>query len=317
MTIALDGAAADGRGDGRRRRRAAARRGDARRRLRARRRAGSSTLHGPGDEQCAEEPVFARSVAIAGGGATGGALPAADRRVVAGPDFAPTRAGAYRWAVSYPGDGRATAPRRAAAARRSSCSVRAADRSRWAPPAEPAPAPGPGAPAEPPPARPAPALARFTLAARCVRPAASGRAVTLGLRLWTGRSGAARVRVERALGTGGRDRCPPAGSPGSFDGRYRTVATLRPALASASAARLPAPPPRFRRPPPPRHRAAEAGAGALPRQRHRRRRHQAALPARARTALNGDGDRVSDARDRGRRRRSAPCAPPRRPRARR
>jgi hypothetical protein len=66
-----------------------------------------------------------------------------------------------------------------------------------------------------------------------VRPAAQSATVRVGLRLWTSRAGAVRVRVERALGTGGRDRCPPAGSPGRFDGRYRTVSVVRSAASAA------------------------------------------------------------------------------------
>ncbi|MDO8186920.1 hypothetical protein Q5424_27735 [Conexibacter sp. JD483] len=182
-------------------------------------------LHGPGDETCATEPVFTGRAAVGGAAAPG------DPRVVAAPAFAPTQPGRYRWAVSYPGDDRNDAAA-------SGCGEPVELRARAVDPAPPSvdpPSPGPGAPAGPPPARRAQALTRFTLASRCVRPAASGGAVTVGLRLWTGRAGAVRVRVERALGTGGLDRCPPIGSPGRFAGRYRTVSVLRPAVASVAA----------------------------------------------------------------------------------
>ncbi len=252
-------------------------------------------LHGPGDEQCTGQPVSPPS----SGSPT---APPSRRRSPA--------ATAGRSPIAATG---ATRRRRAAAARRSSCGRRRSTRRRPRRPAGAAGRPvaaGSGAPAGPPPARPAPALARFTLASRCVRPAASGGTVNVGLRLWTGRSGAPRVRVERALGTGGRDRCPPPGSPGRFDGRFRTVAIVRPVTAAAERAAAAQPPPL--------HHAAEADAGALPRHRHRRRRLEAALPARARLALRSAGVMVlNGGRDRGRRPRSAPCAPPRRSRARR
>ena len=191
-------------------------------------------LHGPDDEQCAGEPLFTGSAAVADG-------PDAER-VVDGPAFAPTAPGRYRWVVSYGGDARNGA---AASGCGAAVELRAptvdppppppVDDPPPPPPPPAAEGPAPSLPPAAPPARPA--LARFALAHRCVRPAADGRAVAIPLRLWTRRAVAPRVRIERALGTGGRDRCPPAGSPGRFAGRLRTVAVVRPALgASASAA---------------------------------------------------------------------------------
>ena len=171
-------------------------------------------LHGPGDERCAGAPVFTAALAASGDG-TYRSVP-----------FRPLQPGTYRWVLSRPGD----ADNEPAATRCEAAPVTVTPAA--SPPAAP--------PAAPPPAsRPAaqPAIERLALAARCVRPEANG-SVRVALRLRTAQAGAVRVRVERALGTKGRERCPAAGGRGRFDGRYRTVARLRDVRTQAAAAAL-------------------------------------------------------------------------------
>lgn len=175
-------------------------------------------LHGPGDERCAGPPVFSSSVATGGGGSYDSE------------PFRPAVAGVYRWVASRAGD-----------ANSEPVATRCDDAGAAVvvsppPPASP-PADDPGTP--PPATRPArePAIARFALATRCVRPAANGR-VGVTLRLTTAQAGAVRVEVERALGTKGRNRCPAPHGGGRFTGRYRTVATMREVRTHAAAAAL-------------------------------------------------------------------------------
>lgn len=173
--------------------------------------------YGPGDERCVQTPVFSSAVDAAGDGAYRSA------------SFRPAHAGTYRWVLSHPGD----ANNEAIATRCDSASAAVTVTPAGSPPAR-APTPPP-----PPASRPVrePAIERLALAARCVRPAANG-SVRVVLRLRTARAGAVRVRVERALGTAGRERCPAAGGSGRFDGRYRTVARLREVRTQAAAAAL-------------------------------------------------------------------------------
>jgi hypothetical protein len=94
------------------------------------------------------------------------------------------------------------------------------------PPPDPPRQPEPRQPEPPrPPAR-APAFERFGVAARCVRPARSGR-VRIQLALRLARPGPVQLRIERAVGAKGGTTCPAQGSPRRFDGRFRAVGTYR------------------------------------------------------------------------------------------
>jgi hypothetical protein len=176
-------------------------------------------LHGPGDDRCAAAPVHTAVVTVGGDGS------------YRAPAFVATAPGSYRWTASYTGD-RRNAPA-ASGCDATGAAVTVAER-----PAAPDPptSPPPPPPAPEPPPTVLPAVERFALAARCVRPRATGAAVTVRLRLRTATDGPLRIRVERALGTAGRPTCPPVGGRGRFDGRYRTVANRR-VRAAASAQR--------------------------------------------------------------------------------
>lgn len=117
-----------------------------------------------------------------------------------------------------------------------------------APPRSPAPEP-PAPPAPPVPAPPvtrpaprralrAPAIERFALAQRCVRPATSGSRVRVGLDLKLTRKARVRIEVSRAIGTWGMTACPPRGSRARFRGDLekplvRARGTTRMAMASS------------------------------------------------------------------------------------
>lgn len=207
------------------------------------------SLYGPDDATCAGRPVLHRWVA----------LTAAVAGSYASGTFVPELAGVYRWTVAVADADNSAAPIGCAAAVAVTVGEQPVDPPvdpdpsvdphppvdppRTDPPSGAAPAPvvpGLAAPAPTAPASPAtipepPAIERLALAARCVRPTAAGRvAVTIGLKAT--RNGPVQVRVERALGTRGRDRCPSAGGRGRFDGRFRTVATVRREVGAAGTA---------------------------------------------------------------------------------
>lgn len=180
-------------------------------------------LYGPGDERCAGTPVFSSAVAAAGDGAYDSA------------SFRPALAGTYRWVLSHAGDAN-NEPAATRCEDASAAVLVSPPPAESPPPAPPAPAPPAPAPPAPRPA-PQPAIERFALASRCARPAANG-SVRVVLLLRAAQAGAVRVRVERALGTGGRERCPARNGSGRFTGRFRTVATVREVRTQAAAAAL-------------------------------------------------------------------------------
>ncbi|MBB4665286.1 kelch repeat-containing protein [Conexibacter arvalis] len=106
------------------------------------------------------------------------------------------------------------------------------------PPQPPAP-PVPPTPEPPTPRRTvkAPAIERFALQRRCVRPTAGGR-VRVGLELTMTRKARVQIEVARAIGTRGLTRCPPRGDRRRFRGDLATPrrlarGTTRTAIASS------------------------------------------------------------------------------------
>ncbi|MDW5594123.1 hypothetical protein VSS74_07240 [Conexibacter stalactiti] len=200
-------------------------------------------LYGPDDPTCALRPLLHRYVALTAAGAGSYA---------SGP-FVPEQAGTYRWTVAI-ADSDNTAPPVGCADAAVVTVAQVPSMPPEQPPAEPGPPPAvvpapdlprgdPGAPptaAAPPAAPVAPAartaIERLALSARCARPATGGR-VAGAVELTAAHAGPVQVRVERALGTRGRERCPAAGGRGRFDGRFRTVTTLRRDLGGGAAAR--------------------------------------------------------------------------------